>query len=39
MRRLGTAVTSLLWSLPVAALLAAAVFVLLTVTFLWPVRA
>ena len=38
MRRLGAAVSNLLWSLWVAALLAVALFVLFMVAFLWPVR-
>ena len=37
MRRLGTAVSNLLWSLCVVAILAAAVSVLFMVAFLWRV--
>ena len=38
MRRLGTAVGNLLWSLWVAAVLAAVLFILFVVAMLWPVR-
>ena len=38
MRRLGSAVSNIVWSLCVVALLAAALFVLFMVAFLWPVR-
>ena len=38
MRRLGSAVSNIVWSLRVVAILAVALFVLFMVAFLWPVR-
>ena len=38
MRRLGSAVSNIVWSLCVVAILAVALFVLFMVAFLWPVR-